>query len=181
LIRKQDQFYLADGAEDIRREVEKGGEPYVPHVEALVQRAIPAEVSVYEYWQLNRKKVAAQQRQLKKWTDFRSPSGRKIDIVISPTMPHLVVPHRSCRWVGYTKIWNVLDYTALTMPVRSCVHEAEEIAPQYEPRNEIDRWNWELYGEDSVDSGYLSIQLIGRRLEEEKVLGAAKVLEQVLG
>ena len=66
LTLQQDQFYLADGAEDIRREVEKGGEPFIPHVEALVKRAIPAELSVYKYWQLNRKKIAAQQKQLKK-------------------------------------------------------------------------------------------------------------------
>lgn len=176
---QQDQFYLADGGEDIRREVERGGEPFVPHVEALVQRAIPAELSVYEYWQLNRKKLAAQQRQLKKWTDFRSPCGRKVDIVISPTMPHALVPHRSCRWVGYTKVWNMLDYTALTMPVKFAQHESDNATSSYEPRNDIDRWNWELYDKNTTNPGYVSIQLIGRRLEEEKVLGAAKVFDRV--
>jgi amidase len=96
-------------------------------------------------------------------------------------MPHKLVPHRSCRWVGYTKIWNVLDYTALTMPVRSSTQDVGLDIPTYEPRNDIDRFNWELYDKNTTDPGYVSIQIVGRRLEEEKVLGAAKVLHTAFG
>lgn len=56
-IKIMDSYYTADGGEDIKRAVAEGGEPFIPHVEALVNRA-PA-ISVYEYWQLNKRKRAA--------------------------------------------------------------------------------------------------------------------------
>lgn len=138
-------------------------------------------MSIYDYWQLNRQKVSAQQRQLKKWTDFRSPSGRKVDIVISPSMPHPAVPHHSCRWVGYTKVWNVLDYTAMVIPFGQVSKELDPtVAPDYVPRNEADKWNWGVYDLDVMDGHPLSVQIIGRRLDEERVLAAGKVVEEVL-
>jgi len=181
LIISQDEYYLADGCEDIRKEVAIGGEPLIPHVQALVDRAAHTAKSVYEYWQLNRRKLAAQQRQLQKWNDFRSPSGHSVDILISPTMPHPAVRHRGCKWVGYTKVWNVLDYTALTIPAGVVSKELDQAQlPQYQPRNDIDRWNWDQYDLDIMKDHTVSIQIIGRRLDEERVLGAARVIEQVL-
>ncbi|KAJ8111798.1 hypothetical protein OPT61_g5692 [Boeremia exigua] len=110
-----DQYYTADGGEDIRRDVEAGGEPFIPHVEALVNRGQP--ISVYSYWKLNKAKIAAQKRFLELWMSTRSPkSGAEIDILLTPVMPHSAVPHRKCRWVGYTKIFNFVDYPAVVIP-----------------------------------------------------------------
>jgi amidase len=74
----------------------------VPHVQAFVDRGSP--ISVYQYWQLNKKKVAAQQEYDEQWNSMRSASGRPVDDSLVPTMPHTAVPHRCCRWVGYTKL-----------------------------------------------------------------------------
>jgi len=54
------------------------------------------------------------------------------------------------------------------------------VAPEYVPRNEVDKWNWDLYDLDVMDGHPLSVQFVGRRLEEEKVLGAAQAIEEVL-
>ncbi|TVY89887.1 Acetamidase [Lachnellula willkommii] len=146
-----DRFYTADGGEDIRRAVESAGEPFIPHVEGLINRGKP--ISVYEYWQLNKEKFSAQKAYLDKWNSVRGPiSGRVVDILLTPTMPHSAVPHRTCRWVGYTKVWNVLDYTALAFPV-SAVSAAKDPVPAtlYEPRNELDAWNWNLYDPVTMD------------------------------
>lgn len=57
-------------------------------------------ISVYEYWQLNKLKLAAQKSYLDKWNAARGPiSGRPVDVLLTPTMPHTAVPHRSCRFV----------------------------------------------------------------------------------
>ncbi|KAK0265130.1 hypothetical protein LTS16_016220 [Friedmanniomyces endolithicus] len=183
-IRIMDQYYTADGGEDITRAVSAGGDPFLPHVSALVNRA-PA-ISVYEYWQLNRAKVAAQKAYLDKWRRIRSPkSGREVDVLLTPTMPHSAVPHRACRWVGYTKVWNFLDYTACVLPVgrvdrRLDVARTAAGVAGYVPRSEIDRWNWSLYDPEGMEGMPLSVQLVGQRLEEEKVLGAAQVVERLL-
>lgn len=180
-IQLMDEYYTIDGGEDIRRDVAAGGEPFIPHVEALVNRgkAIP----VYEYWQLNRLKAALQKRYLDKWNNsgMRSSSGRQVDVLLSPTLPHTAVPHRMIKWVGYTKIWNLLDYTAVTFPVDRVRAERDDLsgATPYEPRNELDRWNWGLYDLELMKDHPVNLQIIGRRWEEEKVLGAAMVIEKI--
>jgi amidase len=177
-IQIMDQYYTADGGEDIRLDVAAAGEPFLPHVEALVNKGKP--ISVYEYWQLNKLKIAAQKRYLDKWNAARSPSGKPVDILLTPTMPHTSVPHRTCRWVGYTKIWNFLDYSAITFPV-DVVRPDKDMLPgqTYTPRNALDAWNWSLYNVDQMAGHPVSIQVVGRKLEEEKVLGAVTVIEKI--
>jgi amidase len=160
--------------------VEAGGEPFIPHVEALINRG--KAISVYEYWQLNKRKVAAQQAYNKKWNTLKGPkAGHPVDFILMPTMPHVAVPHRSCRWVGYTKVWNVLDYTALSFPAgRVDGHVDVKPEDSYEPRNEMDASNWSLYDPEMMDGHPIGLQLVGRRFEEEKILGAAAVIEKIL-
>jgi amidase len=178
-----DQYYTADGGEDIRRNVEAGGEPYIPHVEALVNKGKP--ISVYSYWQLNRQKLAAQKRFLDLWNSTKSPtSGNRIDILLAPVMPHSAVPHRKCRWVGYTKVFNLVDYPSVVLPAGEVSKELDEEAAAdmaaYQPRNDLDKWNWELFDLDTMHGMPIGVQVIARRLEEEKALGAAKMIDGLL-
>lgn len=174
----QDQYYTADGCEDIRNDVGAGGEPFIPHVAALVNRG--NAISVYQYWQLNKQKFAAQKKYLDKWNAARSPSGKHVDILLTPTMPHTSVKHRTCRWVGYTKVWNFLDYTALSFPVSKVSRELDPPTfDEVELRNEqLDGWNKSLYDLDLMAEHPISLQIVGRKLEEEKVLGAAAAIEE---
>ncbi|KAJ5204029.1 uncharacterized protein N7498_004908 [Penicillium cinerascens] len=173
-----DLFYTVDGGEDIRRDVTVAGEPYIPHVEALVNRGKP--ISVWEYWQFNKRKLAAQKKYLDKWNAVRSSSGKPVDVLLSPTLPHTSIPHRMFRWVGYTKIWNFLDYTALTFPVDQVRAGRDTLTGQpYTPRNPLDEWNWNLYDAEKMDGYPVNLQIIGKKLEEEKVLGAATIIEKI--
>uniref|UniRef100_A0A0D2YE27 Amidase domain-containing protein n=1 Tax=Fusarium oxysporum (strain Fo5176) TaxID=660025 RepID=A0A0D2YE27_FUSOF len=150
-IEIQDQFYRADGGEDIKTEVAVAGEPMIAHVEALVNSSKP--ISVYEYWQLNRRKTAAQEAYNKKWTTTAGlEDGECVDVIISPVSPHTAVPHRSSRWTGYAKIWNFLDYTAMSFP----------------------------FAKFGSSEDPTSSDIIGRRYEEEKVLGMASLLEKLI-
>jgi Asp-tRNA(Asn)/Glu-tRNA(Gln) amidotransferase A subunit family amidase len=169
----QDEYYTADGGEDIRRAVAVGGEPFVPHVQNFVNRGQP--ISVYQYWQLNKRKIALQQEYHTMWDNILSPSGRRVDVLLVPTMPHTAVPHGSCRWTGYTKLFNFLDYTALTFPAGKVSKVLD--APNFQdhvPRNVHDVWNQELYDLAAMEGHSIGLQIIGRRFEEEKVLGVAQ-------
>lgn len=175
----QDLFYTADGGEDIRRDVQAGGEPFIPHVEALINRG--QAISVYDYWQLNKRKLAAQQAYNDKWSTATAPgSDRPVDVVLMPTMPHPAVPHRTCKWVGYTKVWNFLDYPALSFPAGHVEASQDPSVPGYEPRNEYDAWNWKLYDPETMDGHPIGLQIVGRRFEEEKVLGVAAVIDKLV-
>lgn len=178
-----DAFYTVDGCHDIQADIGRGGEPLIPHVERLVNRG--SAISVHEYWQLNRKKWALQQAYLEKWKRLRSPAtGRPADIVILPPMPHTSVPHGGCRWVGYTKIWNLLDYSALVIPAGKVAAEDRDAEWGFAARNETDEWNqglWEKHKEEMVRMELpVGLQIVARKLEEEKVLAAGAVIEDVL-
>lgn len=177
-IEIMDAYFTVDGGEDVKRDVMAGGEPFIPHIEALVNRGKP--ISVYEYWQLNKKKIDLQKRYLDRWNNTRSPSGRPIDVLLTPTMPHTALPHKSCRWVGYTKVWNLLDYSALSFPAGQVDKTLDKLDEPYQPRNPIDEWNWQQYDAEMMDGHPVSLQIVGRKLEEEKILGAAVVLENIL-
>ncbi|KAH8172511.1 amidase domain-containing protein [Sarocladium implicatum] len=178
-IKVQDAYYNADGGEDIRRDVAAGGEPMLPYVKAMLDRS-PA-ISVYEYWQLHRRRLSCQKNYLDRWETTRAPgSGRKIDVLLSPVAAHSAVPHNTVRYPAYTKVWNFLDYPALSFPVSHVMKDIDQPDPDYEPRNEMDEYNWKLYDPAAMDGHPIGLQVVGQRHEEEKVLAAAQVIENVL-
>ncbi|KIW39567.1 uncharacterized protein PV06_08169 [Exophiala oligosperma] len=178
-IEIQDQFYRADGGEDIRREIAGAGEPMLPHVEALVASSKP--ISVYDYWQLNRAKVRAQQTYNTKWDD----AG--VDVLLSPVAGHAALPHGCFRYTGYTKVWNFLDYTALSFPWTIVSkhldsHDVNATSTTDRDRsaglsNPFNAYNRRLYDLASMDGLPVGVQIIGRRFDEEKVLAVAEILQ----
>lgn len=200
-IEIQDQFYRADGGEDITTEVAVAGEPLIAHVETLITKK---PLSVYQYWQLNRRKTLFQEAYNRKWTEAADPEETAkslpayVDVIISPVSAHTAVPHRSSRWTGYAKIWSFLDYTAMSFPFAKFggatdfeagskkinVTASEEIRRCYMedhiPRNEIDEWVKGLYNLKTMEGLDIGIQIIGRRYHEESVLGVASVLEKLM-
>lgn len=175
-IEVMDLYYTADGGEDIRRDVAAGGEPFIPHVEKLVNRG--KAISVFEYWQLNRRKRALQQAYLEKW------NKADVDILLLPVMPHPSVPHQASRWVGYTKVWNFLDYTALVVPAGKVEPKDCKLSWTDQPRNEIDEWNRKVWEQEKTKMSGLrlpvGVQIVGRNLEEEKVLAVGKIIDDIL-
>lgn len=182
-VEVMDQFYKADGGEDIREAVKAGGEPFIEHVRKLVDCGSP--LSVFQYWQLNKKKWELQQQYLDKWKAIKSTQGgQPVDVVIMPPMPHTSVPHGGCRWVGYTKVWNVLDYPAIVIPGGHVRDEDISDTWSFEPRNAIDEWNKGLWADNKEVMASLKlpvgVQIIGRRYADETVLAAAKILDDIL-
>lgn len=181
-IQVLDDFYTADGGEDIRTAITEGGEPFIPHVEALINRGKP--ISVYEYWQINRRKFDLQQAYLEKWNSMRTSDGRMVDAILMPPMPHTAVPHKGCRWVGYTKVWNVLDYSALVIPGGNVCDEDVGAPWDMASRGNVDDWSLQLWKDNKEDMARLKLpvglQIVGRKLEEEKVMAIGKVLDDIL-
>lgn len=152
------------------------GEPFIPSVEALVNRG--KALSVYEYWQLSKQAEAERKKYHDKWNAARSPSGKAVDVLLTPVMPHTATRHRTCRWIGYTQIWNFLDYTALTLPVSTVSKDLDPVVFDHEPWNDFDAWIKTLYDLDLMAGHPINLQIVGRKLEEEKVLGAAVAIER---
>lgn len=62
--------------------------------------------------------------------------------ISTPVMPHSAVPHGTCRWVGYTKVFDFVDDLALVLPARQVSEEldceAAKTMEEWQPRNLLD-------------------------------------------
>ena len=118
------------------------------------------------------------------WNKARSDTGKPVDILLVPTMPHTALPHQlSSRWVGYTKLFNLLDYTALSFPAGKVSKELDPgsvVDLDYTPRNPLDAYNWDHYDLATMDGHDVGLQIVGRRFDEEKVLGVAQQIQKLL-
>lgn len=78
----------------------------------------------------------------------------------------------------------MLDYTALVIPGGNVEAQDTKAAWDYQPRNDADEWNTGLWKERGQEMANLNlpvgVQIVGRKLEEEKVLAIGKVLDDLL-
>lgn len=86
--------------------------------------------------------------------------------------------------MGYTKVWNFLDYPALVVPGGTVLPEDLESPWSFAARGPVDEWNQKLWEENKDTMAPLKlpvgVQLVCRKLEEERLLAAGKVLDDIL-
>ena len=110
-----------------------------------------------------------------------------VDVILCPASPGVAPPLDSSRYWGYTSQWNLLDYPALVFPVTTVDPALDVRDDEYSPTNDQDQFNHDLckssissrafvqplISEDNGPEKYLglpvSLQLVGRRYEDEKV------------
>ncbi|KAL7906205.1 amidase [Trichoderma velutinum] len=136
---------------------------------------------VHEYWQLIAKREAYKRRWFEWWEDA------KIDFIIAPPNALPAVPHNgmhdSVSNCGYTFLFNLIDYSAGVMPVTHVDKKKDQLPSNFDIKrlNGIARGAYKLYNADDMHGLPVGIQVVGRRLEEEKVLAAMKRVEDALG
>jgi hypothetical protein len=89
-----------------------------------------------------------------------------VDIILCPVGPGSAPKIDTSRWWGYTSQWNLLDYPAIVFPVDKVDIKRDGGKVQYEPRNEKDKYNWDLwekYGAEGYKDAPISLQFVGRR------------------
>lgn len=117
------------------------------------------------------------------WESMKGPDGRVMDALLSPAAQHAAVRHdQFVPHVIYTGAWNLMDFPAATMPVLRANAELDaKTAHQPEAfHSPQDEEVWKRYEEELVDGMPVSIQVVGRRLEEEKLLAVVKRITETL-
>jgi Asp-tRNA(Asn)/Glu-tRNA(Gln) amidotransferase A subunit family amidase len=102
-----------------------------------------------------------------------------IDVLLCPATPGIAPPHGEAHYYGYSTQWNCLDYPALVFPVTYVdkevdVYPNEKLKPDT-PNNMAIR---NTFDPEEMHGMPVALQLVGRPLEDEKVL---KVLEYITG
>jgi len=161
------KFFLADGGKSIAKILEASGEPWRPEMQAYDSAA---ELGVYNLWQLQHERTALCKRYLDRW----GASGG-VDAILLPTTPYAAVKNGGFKYVGYTGVYNILDYSAVSFPTGLHVDSKLDVLSQdHQPLSEMDETTRNEYDAAAIHDQPINLQLVGRRLQEEKMLEVAE-------
>lgn len=185
------RVFSSDASGDIDRSRALSGEP----PQNVITAATPAvpPLTLLESWSLACERMEFQASVLKQWKESSSVgSSETMDVYVTLVNPAVAPEHghyAKGRYLAYTGTVNVLDFTACTVPVTfvdPLVHEADKeetldanggVLPAVQ--SELDGYIRSIYDAEKYKGLPVTLQVVGRRMEEEKVLGVARMLEQL--
>ncbi|KAM0723815.1 hypothetical protein Q7P37_000805 [Cladosporium fusiforme] len=172
------KIYSYDGGADARAAFALSGEPPAPQ---LISAESP-QANASDIMATNVAKRQAQKAYLDYWnsTAELSGTGRPVDAVISPLAPFAAARPEKYTYLTYSSFVNVLDYTSVVVPVTQADKNVDARVEDFQPVDDVDRETQELYDPEIYDGAHVSVQLVGRRLQEEKMIALAKYVGEAL-
>ncbi|CAG9995553.1 unnamed protein product [Clonostachys byssicola] len=176
------QLYWPDGGEEALGLMKEGGESVLPLSKFILQEHSQIKnLSQHELWDVCRRRDEYRAEYARAWTNSKGEDGREVDVIICPPSFGAAPPHDQSRYWGYTSHWNLLDYPGAIFPVTTVSPEKDPIEAGYVPKNEEDRFVYEMYDPEKYKDMPVTLQIIGRRSHDEKVLAALKEIELAMG
>ncbi|CAG8981732.1 hypothetical protein HYALB_00013431 [Hymenoscyphus albidus] len=127
---------------------------------------------------------AFQKAYLDRWNATRGEGEEVMDGIICPaspwTAPRLGVTQTEVFCVNFTGVFNLLDYPACTFPVTFADKELDKVRTDWTPLNKKDRALQADYDPEFYHGTPVSLQCVGRRLEDEKVLEMTGAVAEAL-
>ncbi|KAJ6571536.1 amidase signature domain-containing protein [Mycena capillaripes] len=126
---------------------------------------------------------------------FERWERERVDFVLTvphplPALENGTGEKASLMSATYTFLWNILDYTAGVLPVTTVDRTLDALpsnpkdsffdSAKFKSMNAVARGAWSVYDADKMHGLPLGVQVVGRRMEEEKVLEGMKVVEGAL-
>ncbi|KAI0015050.1 acetamidase [Xylariomycetidae sp. FL0641] len=188
------QVLMSDADGDLTRTRALSGEPKLKLVDK--REGDPKPLSILDSWALAMERMEYQARVMRDWqqTASTTKSGKPIDVYIGPVNHAVAHEHgkfAAARYKAYCSTVNLLDFTACTLPVgfvgvddrkdESDTRDGYGV-PIPAPTGELDRTvrhNYNSAPEKFVGMP-VTLQVVGKRYEEEKVLGIMQVLEDLV-
>lgn len=179
------RLFSADGGEEFQRDSDASGEPLPAPLERWLGRSANAPRStVFETWQIQQSRLELQERWSTRWEASASltGTGRPIDGLIMP--PVLFPAHEhdfSYPSSPFGTLSPVLDLTTGSIPVTS-VDLLQDVKPAgWQPVSEEDDAVMAAYDRpEKFENAPIGVTLVGRRLEEEKVVAMMRVVGAAL-
>ncbi|THH06919.1 hypothetical protein EW145_g3745 [Phellinidium pouzarii] len=181
-------IWAAGSLEDYATTTAKIGEPVIATmaldgVSSSLEWLTPIEsLSAYELWQLQKKRTELRKAHLDLWESTASltGTGRPVDAIISPVAPYAAIPHGKNADVTYTMVWNGLDCPACVFPVSKVDPYIDVKEPRDKFLSKADEFFYNLYDPDFWQNAPTCLQLVGRTLEEEAVIGMTEIVDAAL-
>ncbi|KGO69221.1 Amidase [Penicillium italicum] len=167
------KVFSMDGGADFKYHLGLSGEPRAPQV---IGTENGVQMTASEISALNVAKREYQKQYMDFWHSTAEVTGtnRPVDGLFCPLAAHAAVIPNEFGAVGYTGFVNLLDYTSLSIPV-TFVDKKVDVRPADHSVNDSEHIQWD-YDADAYDGAPVGVQLVGRRLQEEKMLTLAEYL-----
>ncbi|KAF2095394.1 amidase [Rhizodiscina lignyota] len=176
------QILGSTAGEEVRKAIHASHEPPIPQLSELFGSGDMEPSPTSEFWKLcdMREAFRAQYHEYWKSTRELTACRRAVDGVILPTAAHAAPPEGTFKYHAYTAIPSTLDFTTGVVPVTfaDCFIDNRDV--NYQPLGARDRANWHLYHEDLFDGAPVGVQVMGQRLQEEKVLAMMEAVQNAL-
>lgn len=193
-------IYAADGGKDIHAALSASGEPAIPNIDDLVDPSQPG-LQMNAAWDAQLRKWRFQMDYLEKWRKMEEKLGSEMDAIIAPITPTAAIRHNQFKYYGYASAINLLDLTSVVVPVTFADKSADRKDGNYKPMNDMDAtvqaecescflsrlWLWDCTDQVCSDDAEayhgapVAVQIIGRRLSEEKTMAIAEEIGRLLG
>ncbi|KAK6543755.1 hypothetical protein TWF694_000488 [Orbilia ellipsospora] len=170
-------LYFGDGGAEEYAAMALTGEPVLPMSKwILTQPGVPAIPghTISKVWNLTLEREIFRAQYAAKWI------AADIDVLLMPVGPGVAPRLETAKYWGYTSLFNLLDYPAAVFPVDK-VSEKDNGVWEYEPTGEKDKENAMLWDPDYYKDAPISLQLAGRRFDDEKVLEALAIMKKTIG
>jgi amidase len=174
------RVYASDGGTDIFSVLDASGEPAIPNIAELVKPDLP-KLSLNELWDIQLQKWNYQSDYLARIREAETKLGKELDAIIAPITPTAAIRHDQFKYYGYATAINVLDFTSVVVPVTFVDKKIDEPNYQFKPLTEIDRTVQAEYDPSAYHGAPVAVQIIGRRLTEERVMSIAEEVGRLLG
>jgi amidase len=159
-------LYYVDGGEADSEDITKSGEPWRPLSEWIIKNnPCVKKLSVGEltYWYEERE--AYRKEYALHW------NKHGIDALVCPVGPGIAPKHNTAKYWSYTSQWNLLDYPAVTFPVCTVDRHVDKWEHNGIALSGHDEDNRKLWDPEEFHGMPVGLQLVGRRFDDEKILG----------
>ncbi|PBP23166.1 acetamidase [Diplocarpon rosae] len=175
-------LYYEDGGRTVENLITSGGETLLPLTEWLIKGNDNVKYrTVEDVWDLKVKRNDYRNKYNSLWLSTGSTDSHPVDAILCPTGPGAAPPHGNAKYWSYTSQWNMLEYPGVVFPVTCVDQEVDIEETSYVPRNDQDKFNWELYKRERYVDAPIGLQIVTRRWEDEKCLAILKEVEQAMG
>lgn len=131
---------LFDGGVDLRKDFALSGEPPAEQVRFFAGEH-NVEFKASEIFASNVRLRDLKMRYLEYWnsTEGETSTGRPVDALLCPLAPFPAARPRTFKYYGYSTFVNLLDYTAVVVPVTHVEKGVDTVDQGYEALDEVDR------------------------------------------
>ncbi|KAJ4302778.1 hypothetical protein N0V90_001669 [Kalmusia sp. IMI 367209] len=169
-------LYFTDGGESDGEAINSSGEPWRPLSEWIItQNECVKKLSVGEltYWLEERE--AYRKEYALHWNTLG------VDALLCPVSPGVAPKHNTSKYWWYTSQWNLLDYPGVAFPVCKVDVNVDQWYGNDKPLSAHDKANRDLWDPEEFHGLPVSLQLVGRRFEDEKIIAILEHITEQIG